>query len=781
MCVLGDCSLQWHDEWMHILPLVLPSLQHLFARRSCSSCCFWMKLTSLFRSPFNQIHSLFHMEYSNLKAPRYGEGLYTDSDESSSYKHHGNAFTSRRTYSLTGSVRRGSKRLRSFRNLFWWGASEAYIEDHKASLKKVLDPNSKFVQQWNKVFLISCLLGLFLDPLFFFLPAMSSDDCIKIDRPLNVVVTVLRTIIDTFYLFHMALQFRTAYVAPASRVFGRGVLVVDSKLIAKRYLLRDFWLDLLAVLPIPQVVIWIIVPNTGGIDVYQIKNALRVTVFLQFIPRLYLIFPLTSQIVKTTGVVTETAWAGAAYNLGLYILASEFVGACWYLLSIERKDACWREQCRNITATPGTVTCSLDYLYCGAFSNSAQRETWHSNTQVFSNCQDSSLFDFGIYQVAYDKKITSIPFLNKYLYCLWFGLQQLSSLGQNLATSTFTGEVIFAILIAIIGLLLFALLIGNMQTYLQSLGVRLEEWRVKQSDTEEWMQHRQLPLELRERVRRFNQYKWVTTRGVDEETILQGLPKDIRRDIKGHLCLKLILQVPLFKDMDKMLLDAICERLKPVLCTGDTLILMEGDPVSEMLFIIRGVLDSVTTNGGRTGFFNQIKLGPGQICGEELLTWVLNPKPGSVLPTSTRTIRSEAEVEAFALTAEDLKFVAKQFRRLHSKKLQHTFRFYSSQWRTWAACFIQTAWKRYKKRKLLAELEEMEEMSNARQYESTDESSNTSLGATILVSRFAKNAMRGVHRLRKLKNTVAEDPLMKVAKPEEPDFGVDGEDTQDHV
>jgi len=55
------------------------------------------------------------------------------------------------------------------------------------------------------------------------------------------------------------------------------------------------------------------------------------------------------------------------------------------------------------------------------------------------------------------------------------------------------------------------------------------------------------------------------------------------------------------------------------------------------------------------------------------------------------------EVEA-ALQAEDLKFVANQFMRLHSKKLQHTFRYYSHQRKTWGARYIQAAWRRFKKR-----------------------------------------------------------------------------------
>jgi len=82
--------------------------------------------------------------------------------------------------------------------------------------------------------------------------------------------------------------------------------------------------------------------------------------------------------------------------------------------------------------------------------------------------------------------------------------------------------------------------------------VRLEEWRIRKRDTEEWMRHRQLPPHLQERVRRFVQYKWLATRGVNEEAILLSLPLDIRREIQHHLCLSLVRRVCLsvpFLDM----------------------------------------------------------------------------------------------------------------------------------------------------------------------------------------------------------------------------------------
>jgi cyclic nucleotide gated channel len=49
------------------------------------------------------------------------------------------------------------------------------------------------------------------------------------------------------------MKFRTAFVAPSSRVFGRGELVMDPRAIAIRYLKSNFVVDLAAALPLPQV------------------------------------------------------------------------------------------------------------------------------------------------------------------------------------------------------------------------------------------------------------------------------------------------------------------------------------------------------------------------------------------------------------------------------------------------------------------------------------------------------------------------------------------------
>uniref|UniRef100_A0A0D9VM04 Ion transport domain-containing protein n=1 Tax=Leersia perrieri TaxID=77586 RepID=A0A0D9VM04_9ORYZ len=572
------------------------------------------------------------------------------------------------------------------------GKNKIFVPGDELWYNKILDPSSDFILTWNRVFLFSCFVALFIDPLYFYVPKIvygNPNSCIGTDRHLAITVTFFRSISDLLYFIHIMIKFRTAYINPSStlRVFGRGDLITDPKEIAWQYFRSDFVVDAVAALPLPQILVWFVIPAIKYSTAEHNNNILVLIVLAQYFPRLYLIFPLTYEIVKTTGVVAKTAWQGAAYNMLLYMIASHVLGALWYLLSVDRQTACWKSNCKNETG------CNIKFLDCDVIPN----QTWASITAVFNNCDatvDSPIFDYGMFQPALSNQAPGQGFLMKYFYSLWWGLQNLSCYGQTITVSTYIGETLYCIFLAVLGLVLFAHLIGNVQTYLQSITVRVEEWRLKQRDTEEWMRHRQLPNELQERVRRFIQYKWLATRGVNEESILQALPADLRRDIKR--------------------------------------------------------------------FFNSTTLKSGDFCGEELLGWALVPKPTVNLPSSTRTVKALIEVEAFALQAEDLKFVASQFRRLHSKRLQHTFRYYSHHWRTWASCFIQAAWRRYKRRKMAWDLSMRESFYSMRSDDSSGE--DDPRPKQNLALKIMSGSRKGPQNMKE---------LPKIRKPDEPDFSAE--------
>lgn len=135
--------------------------------------------------------------------------------------------------------------------------SRVFSEDYESvrveKKKKIFDPRGPIIHRWNRIFLVACIVSLFVDPLFFYLPGTREEHCVEISVPLELATTILRSLADVFFVIQIFFRFQTAFIAPSSRVFGRGELVIDPSKIAMRYLSRGFWLDLIAALPISQV------------------------------------------------------------------------------------------------------------------------------------------------------------------------------------------------------------------------------------------------------------------------------------------------------------------------------------------------------------------------------------------------------------------------------------------------------------------------------------------------------------------------------------------------
>ena len=118
----------------------------------------------------------------------------------------------------------------------------------------ILDPQGPFLQKWNKIFAITSVMAISVDPLFFYVPVIEdTKKCLELNGNLQIIASVLRTFFDLFYILHIIFQFQTGFIAPSSRVFGRGELVNDHRAIMKRYLSTSFIIDVLSILPLPQV------------------------------------------------------------------------------------------------------------------------------------------------------------------------------------------------------------------------------------------------------------------------------------------------------------------------------------------------------------------------------------------------------------------------------------------------------------------------------------------------------------------------------------------------
>lgn len=585
------------------------------------------------------------------------------------------------------------------------------------SFGQVLDPRAKWVQEWNRVFLLVCATGLFVDPLFFYALSISETCmCLFVDGWFAITVTALRCMTDLLHVWNMWLQLKMTKAAYG--VGGAAAAADDdedkrprsgphSRSVALRYMKakKGFFFDLFVILPLPQIVLWVVIPallERGSITL--VMTVFLIMFLFQYLPKIYHSVCLLRRMQNLSGYIFGTVWWGIVLNMIAYFVASHAAGACWYLLGIQRSAKCLREQCREMNGCDLRLLSCKEPIYYGTTDmvRDRARLAWAENKQARSTCIESSNnYDYGAYKWTV-QLVTNVSRLEKILFPIFWGLMTLSTFG-NLESTTEWLEVVFNIIVLTSGLLLVTMLIGNIKVFLHATTSKKQAMQLKMRNIEWWMRKRQLPQGFRQRVRNYERQRWAAMRGVDECEMISNLPEGLRRDIKYHLCLDLVRQVPLFQHMDDLVLENICDRVKSLIFTKGEVITKEGDPVQRMLFVVRGHLQSSQI------LHNNIKsccmLGPGNFSGDELLSWCLRRPFIERLPPSSSTLITLETTEAFGLEAEDVKYVTQHFRYTFVKeKVKRSARYYSPGWRTWAAVAIQLAWRRYKHRLTLTSL-----------------------------------------------------------------------------
>ncbi|KAI9121434.1 hypothetical protein K1719_008467 [Acacia pycnantha] len=570
----------------------------------------------------------------------------------------------------------------------------------------VLDPRSKRVQRWNRTLLLARGLALAVDPLFFYALSIGKDGtpCLYMDGGLATIVTVVKTLVDVVHVFHVWLQFRLAYVSKESMVVGCGKLVWDARAIAAHYLrsFGGFWFDAFVILPVPQAVFWLVLPKLIREEEIKIIMTIMLLIFLfQFLPKVYHSICMMRRMQKVTGYIFGTIWWGFGLNLIAYLIASHVAGGCWYVLAIQRVAACLSQQCERGYGCDLPLSCSDEVCYKFLSPTGTEGTSCNGNlTTVVARkplCLDAhGPFKYGIYQWALPV-ISSNSLAVKILYPIFWGLMTLSTFGNDLEPTSNWLEVIFSICMVLSGLMLFTLLIGNIQVFLHAVMAKKRKMQLRCGDMEWWMRRRQLPSHLRQRVRQFERQRWAVMGGEDEMELVKDFPEGLRRDIKRYLCLDLIKKVPLFHNLDNLILDNICDRVKPLVFSKDEKIIREGDPVPRMVFIVRGRIKRMQNLS--KGMVATSVIEAGGFLGDELLSWCLRRPFLDRLPASSATFLCLESAEAFGLEAGHLKYVTDHFRyKFANERLKRTARYYSSNWRTWAAVNIQLAWRRYRQR-----------------------------------------------------------------------------------
>ncbi|KAM1352969.1 hypothetical protein TB2_032209 [Malus domestica] len=507
---------------------------------------------------------------------------------------------------------------------------------------------------------------MLVDPLFLYVPIINENiKCLTLDETLKKIAIVLRSFIDLPYLLKI--------IYHVLRLWCKLSFMEDSLIANKmeRYLnaneiglLKSPIHSILAVLPIPQIVILIFLPTTRNSRSLNIMKFLNLLILLQYVPRAYPMYKLCTVFNKKARETSKQLakykqiWIPGVFNFFTYIYASHVLGAFWYFFSIQREMDCWISTCRSENG------CNLSTLQC---DNTTFRNVTLLNDLCPTNPPNPMAYDFGIFVDALQSGIVGTTYCTKkFLMCFSWGLRNMSSFASNLNSSTNAWESVFVIFISISGLVLFMYLLGHVQTFMQAIS-KTSQIRQRVGvifpRIEFMVSEYGLKKEVENAIWKLVREALEEDEDNPAENIFSLLPSELKKHMKRHLLLDTLRKLPGLENKDRRVLDAIMEHLEPVNYSDGSYIIREGEPLDRMLFITQGSVLTYKTSGigGGSASSGNIRLAKPDFYGEELIGWAAASTSFPDLPISAKTVKSHEKVEVFAIRAARLISIVSEF------------------------------------------------------------------------------------------------------------------------
>lgn len=234
----------------------------------------------------------------------------------------------------------------------------------------------------------------------------------------------------------------------------------------------------------------------------------------------------------------------------------------------------------------------------------------------------------------------------KYIYCLYWSTLTLTTIGET-PPPVRDIEYLFVVTDFLIGVLIFATIVGNVGAMISNMNASRAEFQAKIDSIKQYMQFRKVTKDLEARVIKWFDYLWTEKKTCDEKEVLKNLPDKLKAEIAINVHLDTLKKVRIFQDCEAGLLIELVLKLQPQVFSPGDYICKKGDIGREMYIIKEGKL-AVVADDGVTQF---VVLSDGAYFGEISILGIKGSKAGN---RRTANIRSVGYSDLFALSKDDL-------------------------------------------------------------------------------------------------------------------------------
>ncbi|CAL4098132.1 unnamed protein product, partial [Meganyctiphanes norvegica] len=201
---------------------------------------------------------------------------------------------------------------------------------------------------------------------------------------------------------------------------------------------------------------------------------------------------------------------------------------------------------------------------------------------------------------------------NAYIRCFYFATKTATSIGKNPKPGN-EAEYVFMTCSWLMGVFVFALLIGQIRDIVATATRNQNEYRAVMDQTLEYLHRLNVPNSLQDRVRLWFTYTWQKQKTLNEIKALESLPKKMCTDIALNVHISTLSKVQLFQDCDKSLLRDLVLKLQPVLYLPGDYVCKKGEVGKEMYIVSEG---EVLVMGGNDNNIVLATLSQGSVFGE---------------------------------------------------------------------------------------------------------------------------------------------------------------------
>ena len=262
--------------------------------------------------------------------------------------------------------------------------------------------------------------------------------------------------------------------------------------------------------------------------------------------------------------------------------------------------------------------------------------------------QISAWIGFGTTEFVYpslsDPQNSDLMYM--YIYSFYWSTLTLTTIGET-PNPEGNEEIIFVTVDFLIGVLIFATIIGNVGSMITNMNKSNAEFQHKMDGVKQYMEFRKVSESLETRVLRWFDYLWVNRQSMDEDSVMGTLPEKLKAEIAIHVHIETLRRVAIFQDAEPGLLVELVLKLKLSVYSPGDYICRKGDIGKEMYILKRGKIVVVSPDG-KTVY---VTLSDGAVFGELSILNIVGNKNGN---RRTANIRSVGYSDIFVLSKADL-------------------------------------------------------------------------------------------------------------------------------